>query len=128
MSGIARVCTDDSNTLVRTHSDARVTTQLSTIADVKNKEDLLDYEDDPDDVQWPDDPFELSAETKSADDLLAMINICGSPCLQRNICAPSRRTCRPWNLKLTWISGKPTGTDYRHALKRVLRCRKSNAK
>jgi hypothetical protein len=90
MSGNARVCTDDFDTLARTHSDARVTTQLSTIADVKNKEDLLDYEDDPDDVQWPDDPFELSAETKSADDLLAMINICGSPSLQRKIGAVCR--------------------------------------
>jgi transposase InsO family protein len=90
MSGNARVCTNDSDTLVRTHSDARVTTQLSTIADVKNKEDLLDYEDDPDDVQWPDDPFELSAETRSADELLAMINICGSPSLQRKIGAVCR--------------------------------------
>jgi transposase InsO family protein len=82
-------CTCAADTLVRTHSDERVTTQFSAIADVKDKNELLDYEDDPDDVEWPDDPFEVSedARKRTADELLAMITICGSPTLQKKIVA-----------------------------------------
>jgi hypothetical protein len=56
------------------------------VEDRKRKEDLLQYEADPDDIEWRDDPFaNAGAAEKSADELVDLIQLGGTPDLNSKL-------------------------------------------
>ena len=68
----------------RPHVEAFATHPLTDGSQLIPRSALLDALDDDDDIEWPEDPFDRpeSADPKSPDELLAMIQFEGTPALQ----------------------------------------------
>ncbi len=63
-----------------------VSQQLCIISNIKDKEELLDYEPDVDNVKWPENPFEITfVKEVDAESLLKKIHLSGSASLQEHI-------------------------------------------
>jgi hypothetical protein len=69
-------------------ANARATQQLCIIANIVDKETLLDYESDTDYIDWPDNPYEISDKpvpSSSEWSLVDKIQLSGSVLLQKQI-------------------------------------------